>query len=274
MPEPELLVIAGHDPSYGEKGGVLQGAGIDADREAAEVFGVQALTVVTAWTEQADGRVESLGAVVPQIWAREALLLLSERRSSVRAIKFGLLPNEAAVRMASDVVRRARQLIPKLWVVVDPVLAASGGEELMNGAARQALAEDLMCQGIVLTPNQPEARALLAEADPARASEVTRLDPERIALRLFGRMAGRTEERRALVLKGGHGIEDPVRDWIVGADGEASAHRHPRRKGASLHGSGCRHASALAANLCLGRTVSVAAKAAGAWLAERFQALP
>jgi hydroxymethylpyrimidine/phosphomethylpyrimidine kinase len=274
LPEAELLVIAGHDPSYGEQDGVLQGAGIDADREAAEAFGVQALTVVTAWTEQAGGRVESLGPVVPAIWAREALLLLSERRQSVRAIKFGLLPSEAAVRMASDVVRRARQLIPKLWVVVDPVLAASGGEELMSRAARRALAEDLMCQGVVLTPNQPEARALLAGADPAHADEVPRLGPERLAARLFHNMAGRLEERRALVLKGGHGIEDPVCDWIVEADGQAKAHRHPRRKGASLHGSGCRHASALAANLCLGRPVSVAAKSAGEWLAERFQALP
>lgn len=268
---PELLVVAGHDPSYGERNGVVQGAGVDADREAADAFGVRALTVVTAWTEQADGRVTELGPVEPMVWLREALTLLDERRATVRALKFGMLPSERAVRAASDLVRRARQLVPRLWVVVDPVLAASGGEALTSAAARRAFAEDLMCQGVVLTPNRPEARALLETADPRARGE---LPPEELAQRLFARMAGRSDTRRGLVLKGGHGGEDPVRDLVLDADGAPSVHTHPRRPGAALHGSGCRHASALAANLANGLPLSESAVRAGAWLGERFAALP
>lgn len=267
---PELLVVAGHDPSYGTPPG--QGAGVDADREAAEAFGVRALTVVTAWTEQADGRVTALGAVEPQVWLREALTLLAERRAEVRALKFGMLPSAVAVRAASDLVRRARQLVPRLWVVVDPVLAASGGEALTSDAARAALASDLMTQGVVLTPNRPEARALVATARPDLAGRVEGASPEKLAGALHTLMAGRIEERRGLVLKGGHGDEDPVRDLVVTPRGDIRVHEHPRRAGASLHGSGCRHAAALAAHLALGHDLVAAAEAAGAWLGARIGA--
>lgn len=273
---PELLVVAGHDPSYGEVGGVLEGAGVDADREAAEAFGVRALTVVTAWTEQAGGKVTSLGAVEPAIWLREALQLVEERRGTLGALKLGMLPNESAVRAASELVRRARRLVPRLWVVVDPVLAASGGEALSSDAARRALAEDLLAQGVVLTPNRPEARELLALSRPELAGRAPKLAPEELALALFGALsAGRgSETRRGLVLKGGHGGEDPVRDLVLGPGGASAVHEHPRRVRRSLHGSGCRHASAVAAGLCKGQDLPSAAAAAGAWLGERFADLP
>jgi hydroxymethylpyrimidine/phosphomethylpyrimidine kinase len=128
-----------------------------------------------------------------------------------------------------------------------------------------------MCQGIVLTPNRPEARALLESADPHARGD---LAPEALAQRLFAQMAGRNEPCRGLVLKGGHGGEDPVRALVLDAEGAATVHTHPRRTGGALHGSGCRHASALAANLANGLSLSESAARAGAWLGERFLALP
>jgi len=255
-----LLAVAGHDPSYVFADGRGDGAGVDADREAAGHFGVATLSVVTAWTEQEAGRVLELGPVEPVVWLREALGLVTELRDSLGALKFGLLPSERAVRCASQLVREARKLLPELPVVVDPVLGASGGEPFLDAAGRAALVDDLMGQGIVLTPNRPEA-AQLAGLELGSA-------PGELARRLFQMLEGRNERQRGLVLKGGHGAEDPVRDVIVDAAGRASVHEHPRLVGASLHGSGCRHASAVAANLALGRTLEEAAGLAGEWVAS------
>jgi hydroxymethylpyrimidine/phosphomethylpyrimidine kinase len=253
-----LLAVAGHDPSYVFADGRGQGAGVDADREAAGEFGVACLSVVTAWTEQEGGRVLELGPVEPVIWLREALGLVAELRGSLGAIKFGLLPSEAAVRAAAQLVRKARQILPGLSVVVDPVLGASGGEPFLDAAGRAALIEDLMGQGVVLTPNRPEACDL---AGMELGSE-----PGELARRLFGMLEGRDERRRGLVLTGGHGGEDPVRDVVVDSGGSVSVHEHPRVVGAALHGSGCRHASAVAANLALGRSLAEAAASAGSWV--------
>jgi len=253
-----LLAVAGHDPSYVFEQGRGCGAGVDADREAAGHFGVACVTVVTAWTEQAEGRVEALGAVSPAIWLSEAVRYVRELGDTLGALKFGLLPGEAAVRAASQLVREARRLSPRLPVVVDPVLAASGGEPLLDAAGRTALIEDLMCQGLVLTPNRPEAYDLTGLPRSTR--------PEDLARALFRRMAGRDESARGLVLKGGHGGEDPVCDLCLAADGQLVESTHARRLGASLHGSGCRHASAVAANLALGQPLAEAAAQAGAWL--------
>ena len=255
-----LLAVAGHAPSYSFVDGRGQGAGVDADREAAGYFGVPCVTVVTAWTEQEAGRVLEIGAVTPAIWLREAVGFVRELRGSLGALKFGLLPSETAVRAASDLVREARRVCPGLPVVVDPVLAASGGESFLGADGRVALLEDLLCQGVVVTPNRLEACDLTGLP----------LDtpPTALAHALFAELEGRDTRHRGLVLKGGHGGEDPVRDVCLSATGVLVEHHHPRQLGASLHGSGCRHASAVAANLALGRSLPEAAALAGGWLAE------
>ena len=259
--EPVILVVAGHDPSYRFENGRGVGAGVDADTEAAGHFGVATRNVVTAWTEQEAGRVFELGPVTPVVCLSEALRLGFELRFDLRALKIGLLPGEAAVRAAAKLVRELRKIMPSLPVVVDPVLSASGGEEFLDAAGRLALMEDLVPTGVVLTPNRLEAAALLGCA----VGE----DPELVARSLFARGKAReapANRVRGVILKGGHGREDPVRDFTVDGSGQVHVHEHPRKLGASLHGSGCRHASAVAANLSLGLTLDEASERAGAWL--------
>ena len=260
---PLLLAVAGHDPSYTFEDGLGDGAGVDADREAAGRLGVACMTVVTAWTEQEAGRVSEVGAVTPAVWLAEACGLVRELRGDLGALKFGLLPGAGAVRAARDLVREARRLVPDLPVVVDPVLAASGGELFLDDAGRRALLEELCAEGVVLTPNRPEA-ADLAGLPADR-------EPMDLARALFPRLAAatpRAQRLRGLVLKGGHGREDPVRDLVVDHAAGVTWHEHPRKVGANLHGSGCRHASAVAAGLALGRDLATAAADAGRWLGD------
>ena len=83
-----ILIVAGHDSSGG--------AGIDADREAVADLPVEALCVVTAFTDQDDRTVRSLGARRPEEWLREAS---RAARAGVDAVKFGLLPGAEHIPM-------------------------------------------------------------------------------------------------------------------------------------------------------------------------------
>ncbi len=233
-PRPRVLVVAGHDPTGG--------AGVDADREALEAHGAEMIEVVTARTDQDGTRVRSIGARDPEAWLAEARTELA--REPV-AVKSGLLPG-------ADHVRALARLLDELEgipVVVDPVLSASGGEPFLDDAGVAALVEELLPRGPVLTPNRPEARRLTGLDDPLDAAKA-----------LLERGAA------AVVLKGGHADEDPVRDLVLERDAEPVWCSHPRVPGRSLHGSGCRHASALAAGLAAGLPLAEAAAAAGRYV--------
>lgn len=235
-----MLVVAGHDPTGG--------AGIDADRRAAARFGARTTAIVTAETEQDGQRVFEVRPRDPAQWLAEALAV-----TSVDAIKIGLLPGAEHVRAVVELARARR--VP---LVVDPVLASSGGTPFLDTAGQRALLEELLPLGPVLTPNLPEA-LLLAGAGVAGDGRAARLAA---AARLVELGA------RVVLLKGGHGREDPVQDLVFVADAAPVWLARPRVAGASLHGSGCRFASAVAAQVAAGAGWVDAARAAGEWLAD------
>lgn len=246
MPAPWVLVVAGRDPTHG--------AGVDADREALAHFGCETRAVVTALTEQDGVHVFSLGARDPSLWLAEAR---AELRAAPAALKLGLLPGAAHVAAAA---RLAAELAPGTPVVADPVLAASGGEVLLDDAGIRALLEELLPLGVILTPNVPEA-ARLTDLDPGHLAAV----PE---LRLAAARRLCEAGARAVVLKGGHDAADPVRDLVLERDKPPVWLLHPRVRGMRLHGSGCRFASALAAGLATGTPLPEAASRAGEWVAR------
>ncbi len=247
MTTPELLVIAGHD-----NGGR---AGISADREAAQAAGVGLQTVVTAWTEQSDRGVSELGARPAAEWLAEALAFLEDEPA---ALKFGLLPGLEALEAARALLRHLRSVDESRPWVLDPVLAASSGTVFLGPAEIDFLRGELMPLGPILTPNRPELAQLsgLSEND----------SPIEGAHRLleFG--------CRAVVVKGGHSDEDPVRDLVLEAGQPASWVELPRLPGAGIRGSGCRHATFLAALLAQGADLLEAARGAALYVAERIAA--
>lgn len=240
-----MLVVAGHDPSGG--------AGVDADRAAAAHFGVEAECVVTAWTEQDGTRVRALEPRAVEDWLEEARYALA---APLGALKSGLLPSGAAVRALATLIEELTEPVP---VVVDPVLAASGGEIFLDETGIDTLLAELLPRGVILTPNLPEAARLtrLELAHLQTSSEAR----ESAARTLLERGC------RAVVLKGGHASDSPVRDLVLERDHAPVWLEHARLPGARLHGSGCRFASALAANLALRQPLPVAATTASSWLA-------
>jgi hydroxymethylpyrimidine/phosphomethylpyrimidine kinase len=134
-----------------------------------------------------------------------------------------------------EAVARALDLLaPGTPVVLDPVMVSESGAELLDPSARGALVELLLPRATVVTPNLPEARALLADHDSdvaGLARRIRALGPE------------------VVVITGGH--RDAATDVFY--DGsrlvEIAGERHPD---GAAHGSGCTHSSVLAARLAWG----------------------
>jgi len=245
-----VLVCAGHDSSGR--------AGIDADMQALAASGVGALPVITADTLQEGAAVLSIRPRAEARWVGEVRAC----HARARVWKSGMLGGAAAVEAFAALVDELADGRP---VVCDPVLAASGGERFLDAAGVAALRERLLPLGVFVTPNVPEA------------AELSGLDPAELS----GRPEARLEAAEwlleagagAVLLKGGHGGEDPVRDLVERRSEAPVWLEHPRVAGGGLRGSGCRFASCVAGGLARGLSLPDAAHRAvekvAAWIGER-----
>jgi hydroxymethylpyrimidine/phosphomethylpyrimidine kinase len=232
---PRVLSIAGSD-----SGG---GAGIQADLKAFARCGVHGMTAITAVTWQNTVAVTGVTEIPAEAIIGQVRAVSED--IGVDAVKIGML---GSVETA-EAVRAALELIEGVPVVLDPVMVAESGAPLLEPDARVALI-DLLPAATVITPNLEEARALVEEPEASHGE--TR---EELAAAL-GRLGP-----RYVVITGGHanGAEAIDLFW----DGEHSVEiPGPRYPGASTHGSGCTHSSALAAHLALGLDPLEAAVAA------------
>ena len=229
------LTIAGSDP-----GG---GAGIQADLKTFAAHGVHGLSAIAALTAQNMRGVRAVH-VPPAEFLREQIEACFDD-FAVGAVKVGMLANAAAVHAVADAIERHRPA----HVVVDPVLVATSGARLLDADALDVLRARLLPLASLLTPNIPEAEALLGHrlADDAAA------DAALAALLALG--------PRAVLLKGGH---LPGGGTMTDRYGEGAVRmnfRHPRLS-IHAHGTGCTLAAAVAANLCRGATPLKACAAA------------
>jgi hydroxymethylpyrimidine/phosphomethylpyrimidine kinase len=238
-PIPRVLSIAGSD-----SGG---GAGIQADLKAFAACGVHGMTAITAITAQNTVGVSAVHPISPEMIVEQVRAVQSD--IGVDAVKIGMLGNLATIEA---VARALDELASDTPVVLDPVMVAESGAQLLEPAARAALIELLLGRCTVVTPNLPEARALVAtgavggreggELHPADLDAVD-LDAAELARRV------RALGPRVVVVTGGH--RQPAADVFF--DGvrivELGGERHPD---GAAHGSGCTHSSVLAARLAWG----------------------
>ena len=235
---PAVLTIAGSD-----SGG---GAGIQADLHTFSAHDVHGLCVITAVTAQNTRGVTAIQPLSPRMVQAQLDAVFSDFR--VRAVKIGMLATSALVRtVAAELVRH-----PKLKVVLDPVLVATTGAQLARGDLVAPLRRHLLARADLLTPNIPEAERLLDRA--LRSSD----DMLEAATELLDLGA------RAVLLKGGHLPGRSVSDLLMTRDG-ARWFRHARIR-AEGHGTGCTLASAIAARLALGDSLTDAVSASVAYV--------
>jgi hydroxymethylpyrimidine/phosphomethylpyrimidine kinase len=248
---PVALTIAGSD-----SGG---GAGIQADLKAFAARGVHGVCAITAITAQNTVGVEAVHPIPPEIVRAQIAAVASD--IGVDAVKVGMLGDREttlAVAAALD------ELDPAVPVVVDPVMVAESGARLLADDAYEALVREILPRAGVLTPNVPEARALLGEEPLPGAGEA---EAERLARAVLGLGP------RAVVLTGGH--RESATDLLLvrpARPGDparpAVAIGGPRHPDGAAHGSGCTHSAALAASLALGETLEQAARSARALAGE------
>jgi hydroxymethylpyrimidine/phosphomethylpyrimidine kinase len=240
-----VLTIAGSD-----SGG---GAGIQADLKTFATLGVYGASVIAALTAQNTRGVYAIHAVPPAFIAAQMDAVFSDL--DVGAVKIGMLGNVAAIEAVAAGLDRhhARN------VVLDPVLAASSGEKLLQPDALGAL-HDLMSRARIVTPNLLEAAALTGMPLAHDENEM-RVQAEK----LLARGAG------AVLIKGGHGGGADSVDLLVEAKNcERFAALRIATK--NTHGTGCTLSSAVAAGLAKGLALGEAVREAKAYVTAAIAA--
>lgn len=240
---PRVLSIAGSD-----SGG---GAGIQADLKAFAACRVHGMTAITAITAQNTVGVSAIHPVPPEVIVSQVRAVQDD--IGIDAVKIGMLGDRATI----EAVGRSLSYLPEdTPVVLDPVLVAESGAELLAPEARGGLIDLLLPRATVVTPNLPEARALLrdrlgADADTDDIGQLVR------GLHGLG--------PKIVVLTGGHRAQatDTFYDGhqLVELPGE----RYPD---GAAHGSGCTHSAVLAARLAWGDDPLSAATTARRMAAE------
>jgi hydroxymethylpyrimidine/phosphomethylpyrimidine kinase len=229
---PRVLSIAGSD-----SGG---GAGIQADLKTFTVLRVYGMTAVTALTAQNTKGVAGIFPVAPEFVRLQIDAVV--RDLGIDAAKTGMLANRGIIEAVCAAVRDHR--IERL--VVDPVLVATSGAKLLDSDARGTLLRGLIPLAAVVTPNAPEAAALLN-------IEVSSLNQMHDAARRLVDAGA-----RAALVKGGH-IGGPAAVDVLHFGTQRYELRSPRVETRHTHGTGCMMAAALAAGLAEGRDVVAAA---------------
>jgi hydroxymethylpyrimidine/phosphomethylpyrimidine kinase len=126
MRTPTALAIAGSD-----SGG---GAGVQADLKAFARCGVHGTTAITAITAQSTVGVSAIHAVPAEIILAQVRSVVDD--IGVDAVKVGMLGDAAT----AGAVARALEALPAgVPVVVDPVMVAESGAELIDAGARRVL---------------------------------------------------------------------------------------------------------------------------------------
>lgn len=224
----------------------IAGAGLDA--HVAAEYAVPHAACIVAVSAQDERGLHALETLSPA-------LVQAQLRSlpAVGAVRIGALVSSETVRLVADYVSA---LAPDIPVVVDPVLSVSlGGELAADDALEATLLETLLALPVVVTPNLPEAAQLLGRTDGDAAA---------FANAFVARGA------RAALITGGHGAGSSVQDVLADASG-VRLFSAPRIT-ASMRGTGCTLAAALACELLRGAVLDDAVAAAGAYVREKITA--
>ena len=243
---PIALTIAGSDSSGG--------AGIQADLKTFAALGVYGASVITALTAQNTSGVSGIHQVPAEFVTAQIDAVFSDL--AVGAVKIGMVAQPASI---DAIVAGLTRWSPK-HVVLDPVMVATSGDRLLATEAVEALRTKLIPLASVITPNLPEAAALLDEplalSEAAVASQGKRL----LAMGC-----------RAVLIKGGHGQGADSTDYLVTGKG-VIALSAPRIATRNTHGTGCSLSSAIAAGFAKGEDMETAVRNAKAWVTAAIAA--
>lgn len=246
MSIPIALTIAGSDSSGG--------AGIQADLKTFAACGVYGASVIAALTAQNTKGVTGILDVPADFITAQIDAVFSDL--DVKAVKIGMVARQEAIEaIAASLDRWAPR-----HVVLDPVMVATSGDRLLSSDAIDALRTRLFPRAGLITPNLPEAAALLNVAIAETEADIARQGRQLLALGC-----------PAVLIKGGHGHGPESTDYLIGDDSVIRL-AAPRIATGNTHGTGCSLSSAIAAGLARGNGLETAVRDAKAYISAAIAA--
>ena len=240
-----VLTIAGSDPTGG--------AGVQADLQVISSLGCHGAGVITSLTVQDTRGVHAVHHLPPELVRDQLTCLLDD--VPVSAAKTGMLGEAGIVGVVSQVLG-SHASVP---LIVDPVLASTGGCPLLDAEGLAVLRRELLPRAALVTPN-------LAEAEALTGMEVRSVSRMREAAKRLVAMGA-----AAALVKGGHLPGDPVDVLCIGDDvWELRGERV--QGGPSVHGTGCALSAAAAAFVARGEPLHRAVERAKAYVTAAIAA--
>lgn len=240
------VTIAGSDSSGG--------AGIQADLKTFSALGVYGASVIAALTAQNTRGVTAIHNVPPAFIAAQIDAVFSDL--DVGAVKIGMLSQPDAIRAVADGLEQYRQTN----VVLDPVMVAASGDRLLAPEAIEVLRTILIPRALVVTPNLPEAAAILETTVATNEGEMREQGERILALGC-----------RAVLVKGGHASGAESVDLLVEPNAVARLAAE-RIATSNTHGTGCTLSSAIAAGLAKGLDLAESVREAKAYVTAAIAA--
>lgn len=248
------LTIAGSDPSGG--------AGVQADLKTFSSLGCYGMSVVTALTAQNTLGVQSIHPL-PSSFIREQLQSIFTD-IDVAVIKIGMLERAEIISEVASCLKTYKKA-HSCSLVVDPVMFAKSGHQLIKDDAIDRLKKEIMPLTTILTPNIPEACRLLGIPRIASRKEM-----EKIAFALLDLGP------EAVIVKGG-ALENKVLE-LIGKDclvrkGEGQPYWLENRQidTPNLHGTGCTFSAAIASYLAHGNNMVGAVRRAKYYISQAIE---
>jgi hydroxymethylpyrimidine/phosphomethylpyrimidine kinase len=243
---PVALTIAGSDSSGG--------AGIQADLKTFAALGVYGASVITALTAQNTTGVFGIHQVPASFVTAQIDAVFSDL--AVGAVKIGMVADLAVI----DAIAAGLDRWSPKHVVLDPVMVATSGDRLLASEAVDALRTKLIPRASLITPNLPEAAALLDDQIAASESAVEAQGKRLLAMGC-----------RAVLIKGGHGQGAESTDYFISSAGTITLSA-PRVATKNTHGTGCSLSSVIAAALAKGDDMETAVRNAKKWISAAIAA--
>lgn len=239
---PIVLTIAGFDPS--------SGAGVTADIKTLAAHNCYGAACITALTVQSTRGVQRVEAVAPELVSATLAELAADLE--IAAVRIGMLGSGKVAAAVADFLERAN--LPK--VVLDPIIRSTSGAELLDPGGVEVLKTRLLPLAAVITPNIDEAAVLAGR----EVSGLKGMEAAAAELHALG--------AKAVIVTGGH-LEksvDLLSQQRPNSPIEQTELAGETIKTAHTHGTGCAFATAVAANLALGRSIEDAAMLAKAFV--------
>ena len=231
MKKKSVLLIAGSDSSAG--------AGIQADIKTLTFFKVYAATIFTALTAQNTKGVNKV-LNIPINFIEEQIKAIAQDLD-ISYIKIGMLSNKNIIKVINNSLDK---YFPSVPIILDPVMIAKGGHPLLKENAINYLKKTLIPKSFIITPNTLEAEKILN-------CKIRSINEMLDCKNKFS-----TFNIKRVLLKGGHMLDNKnIITNILFNNGKVYKFLSPRIKTKNTHGTGCSLASAITANLFLGKTL-------------------